>query len=167
MTLKTKSDLAMAALFMLAIAAVSGVAQENGAAKSSAITPQGKHFVITYAAPSPSEKGESVPKKPASVLEAVGEGIAAKLVSQGLVRVQKLDIQCCNVQLTLLDGGPTGENSKSRETPVSVRVSVHDVDNQPLYTNEYSGSKTGKDAADRLVQMVLADPKMARVLQGS
>jgi hypothetical protein len=161
-----RSDLAMAVLFFAAVTGL-GTAQENAAGASATAqgNVKGKHFMISYAAPSSSRSDDDQKKAP-EVLQSVGEGIAQRLTADGLVRVPALDIQCCNLQLTLLQGGPDAEVPKTRRNALSIRASVLDIDNQPLYTKNFSGAATGSDAVEGLVKSVLADPKIMRILKG-
>lgn len=164
------SDLAMAAMFLIAIGGLSGAAQENAAAPSATKPPakaQGKHFMVSYASPSTNKKLDDVGKNAPAVLQSVGEGVAEKLVGQGLVRVPALDITCCNLQLTMLSGGPAGEESQTKREPISIRAAVLDINNQPLYTKEFVGTTTGSDAVQGLVLAVVADPKIMTVLKGN
>jgi len=127
--------------------------QDNAASKAPA---KGNHFAIAYRAASPNSKVEAVPPSPPSELSGLGESIVRRLKKQGLLQVPTLDVQCCTVQMTLMDPkSPADSGGKQK----SIRVTVMDIDNQPLYTKEFATTKAGEDLTDSL----FADPKFLQL----
>lgn len=150
------------ATMALCAAQDSGVARQE---KGGAANVSGKHFAIAYVASSPTDKTVTISKKQTGVLQSIGEGLAKKLTRQGLVRVGKLDLQCCTVQLTLLELGTEGKASRAKQAMVAVRVAALDIDAQPAYSKEFHRqAATTDEAVKELVAAALADEQFLQAL---
>ena len=126
---------------------------------------KGKHFAIATLAAPKGDKTE-LTKKQTTLLKDLGEDMAKKLTAQGMVRVPTLDLQCCTVQFTLVKDG--SHKVDQTPNPMKVRVAVLDIDNQPLYSENFESIVQGKEkAASDVVGAVLADPKFLKIIKGN
>jgi hypothetical protein len=97
-----------------------------------------------------------------------------RLSQKGLVRVRQLDVQCCTVQVEVLDA-TANENSQQPHVSLNTRITLLDVDKQNVYSKEYRGEAPAKAkgkagiaaAADDVASRVSADNEFTHALAGS
>ena len=95
----------------------------------SPVTPNQRNnrYNITYLTTPQSWKTAAGRATSGEVYEALVNNLTRSLSDKGFDRVKPLDVQCCNVQLQILNAGSTQNNFSLR-----VRVTVLDVDNQTI-----------------------------------
>ncbi|MDQ1474319.1 MAG: hypothetical protein QOJ99_5799, partial [Bryobacterales bacterium] len=107
--------------------------------------------------------------------QAVTNSLVKRLSQKGLVRVRQLDVQCCTLQVEVLDAN-ANENSQQPHLSLNTRITLLDVDKQHVYSKEYrgeapakaKGSKAGTAAAaDDVASRVIADNEFMHALAGS
>lgn len=96
--------------------------------------------------------------------EAVVKDLVQRLSQNGFVRAQPLDVQCCNLQVEVLDAAsPAGRFS------ISVRITVQDVDKQFIYGKQYRGEAPSGPgqvaaAAAEVAKAAMADNALLKAL---
>ncbi len=128
----------------------------------SPVTPkrQNNRYNITYPTTAQSWKTGAGHATSAEIYEALVANLTQRLSDKGFDRVKPLDVQCCNVQLQILDAG-----SSQNKFFVRVRFTVLDVDNQTTYAKEYraEGAQVGGAAAE-LAKAAMADDDLLKAM---
>jgi hypothetical protein len=117
-------------------------------------------YNITYLTTPQSWKTAAGRVTSGEVYEALVNNLTRSLSDKGFDRVKPLDVQCCNVQLQILNAGSTQNNFSLR-----VRVTVLDVDNQTIYVKEYRGEGAQVSNAEaQLAKAAMADSDLLKAM---
>ena len=149
-------------LTSLLAGAQSGAGNNPAPTIKAPVTPKQRNnrYNITYPTTAQSWQSGAGRATSADVYGALVANLTQRLSAQGFDRVKPLDVQCCNMQLQIVDAG-----SAQNKFFLKIRITVLDVDSQTIYTKEYrtEGAQFSGAAAE-LAKAAIADDDLLKAL---